>query len=1133
MINKLGKITALLLFTSLFNLVYGQGVQFKRDMAPAESFLKPQEKPFRDEICINGYWEFQPVKVPGDWKKDTGVPPELSLPAVNKWEKVFVKIPSPWNVNAIGHDKTGQGMDSRTYPGYPESWNGVKMGWLRKKVNIPVSWKGKSVSLRLQAVAGDCRIILNNKEVTRQFDNALPAEYDITSSILWGEENEILLGIRDAKLSNEKGKYGSITYPSGSFWLMDAIGVWQDVFLLAKPNINITDIFFQPSLKEDLLYADVELVNKSDQKQEVQIQLPVYEWKNKTDLSVSNVLLAPEISWILGEETLRFPSQNVVLEPGQKKTVKLKTEVKGRLKRWEVWSRGKPNLYAGIAELVSGKTVIDKSYQRFGWREVKLENGDFILNGKRLELLHEGWHFTGIPAMTRRYAWAWYSLSKDAHVNLVRPHAMPYPGFFYDMADEMGMLLMDESGIFGSHCNFNYESEEFWKRNKKHIESLVLRDRNHPAVMGWSVSNEIRCVLSWQAKNDPDFQQKIYDKIFDLTKIARSLDPTRDWVQSDGDKDLDGRLNVFTIHTGEKVKDTVPPNKVWGVTEGGSSYYGKAGYYEKFVGDRAYRSFSDRMDGLAIEDYNLVKTLRNEGADISNVWNLVWHGLKPLPLGLKNEDEKVLKLTDGVFFGPYVEGKPGIQPERIAPFSLTVNPGYDPSLPLYNPYPLFTAMQSAMNPDGPKPCKWDRTDKQISLPKAPEISHPIDQVSFIGDKNGRIYSNLKSIGIPFSESDKPVWFLIIDPNSVDVRSVNETQKTANNVVANGGIVLLVGISEANEAVANQILPVKLNCIADKASSLIPNVNDPRAASISYKELYFAENSVNKIICNYSLAGDFTEMGNSLFFRNNTEWLRWLSGGEYSKTISVYRSELDNKQTPVFVEFKKGGGRYMASTIELDNISSAHIDMYSKLFKNIGLKLNKSEELTVSAFNGNVLVRALSLGRFGSNDLTQAMSTKFIQEGMVIPKNNDSRGDQQWKMAVNNDDRFIFKNLQQSGPENVFACYFSFWVFCPIDLSDLLNSGPDLPQINLQLFISDIGRMYLNGKLLQPINSEPVDYRTKLTYSKVPFNQGWNHFLIKVATDSFHQPDQGTLAVNMDCSDKNFLGRLETAIQKPE
>jgi beta-galactosidase len=110
------RITLTVLCTLVVLCTFGQGVKFSRDMAPAEGWVKTQEKPYRDEICINGYWEFQPVAVPKTWKKDLGVPPELTMPEDDKWEKVKLKIPSPWNVNSILHDKTGQGMDSRTYP---------------------------------------------------------------------------------------------------------------------------------------------------------------------------------------------------------------------------------------------------------------------------------------------------------------------------------------------------------------------------------------------------------------------------------------------------------------------------------------------------------------------------------------------------------------------------------------------------------------------------------------------------------------------------------------------------------------------------------------------------------------------------------------------------------------------------------------------------------------------------------------------------------------------------------------------------------------------------------------------------------------------------------------------------------
>ena len=107
---------------------------FERDFSPLQGMVCPAEKEFRQEICLNGYWEFQPVDVPADRVPETGAPPPLALPVADQWETTSVNVPSPWNVNAIGHDPTGGGMGARTFPRYPNSWGKVRMGWLRKTV---------------------------------------------------------------------------------------------------------------------------------------------------------------------------------------------------------------------------------------------------------------------------------------------------------------------------------------------------------------------------------------------------------------------------------------------------------------------------------------------------------------------------------------------------------------------------------------------------------------------------------------------------------------------------------------------------------------------------------------------------------------------------------------------------------------------------------------------------------------------------------------------------------------------------------------------------------------------------------------------------------------------------------------
>ena len=85
-------------------------VVFNRDFSPAEGLVLPQEKPYRQEICLNGLWDFQPVAVPRDWKQGNGVAPILTEPREGQWEQVKIKIPSPWNVNDWGGGiETGEG----------------------------------------------------------------------------------------------------------------------------------------------------------------------------------------------------------------------------------------------------------------------------------------------------------------------------------------------------------------------------------------------------------------------------------------------------------------------------------------------------------------------------------------------------------------------------------------------------------------------------------------------------------------------------------------------------------------------------------------------------------------------------------------------------------------------------------------------------------------------------------------------------------------------------------------------------------------------------------------------------------------------------------------------------------------
>jgi hypothetical protein len=78
---------------------------------------------------------------------------------------------------------------------------------------------------------------------------------------------------------------------------------------------------------------------------------------------------------------------------------------------------------------------------------------------------------------------------------------------------------------------------------------------------------------------------------------------------------------------------------------------------------------------------------------------------------------------DGIVFGPLVEGQPGMQPERLPPYSTRFNPGYDPKLKEFETTPVFEAVKAAYNPAGPVPCQWDHVTKSPLLPAPTACCH--------------------------------------------------------------------------------------------------------------------------------------------------------------------------------------------------------------------------------------------------------------------------------------------------------------------------------------------------------------------------------------------------------------------------
>lgn len=438
--------------------------------APSEGIVNRMEKEYRSEVCLNGFWDFQPVSLPSTYVQGKGVAPELSLPEEKQWSDIRIKIPSPWNINAFAN-RNLEGPDHRNYPSYPKEWEQVKMAWMRKKVTIPTEWTGQQIKLYFEAVAGATEVYINKEKVGENFDLFLPFSIDITDKVNAGETVEVLVGVRSQSLFEDNSTIGRRIVPAGSMWGYHIAGIWQDVYLLALPKVHVEDIFVKPLVSKGILELEVTVQNNMAKKADLQVQGDINEWVN---LAGTDVNSAPLPVWKLGKKVLEVKAVKVSVPANASTKVVLQVPVSDELR---FWTPECPNLYALLLSLKVKKQNLDVKYERFGWREWTLNGTVQCLNGKPYQLRGDSWHFMGIPQMTRRYAWAWFTAIKGMNGNAVRPHAQVYPRFYLDVADEMGICVLNETANWASDGGPKLDSELFWKASKEHLTRFVLRDR--------------------------------------------------------------------------------------------------------------------------------------------------------------------------------------------------------------------------------------------------------------------------------------------------------------------------------------------------------------------------------------------------------------------------------------------------------------------------------------------------------------------------------------------------------------------------------------------------------------------------------------------------------------------------------
>jgi hypothetical protein len=315
-------------------------------------------------------------------------------------------------------------------------------------------------------------VTLNGTTVGEHYGIRLPFSFDVTDFLRDGAENELVVSAHAADVAHARpGGVGSadeakaydifLVAPPGGWY---PPGVFGDVVLSLFPALRVDDTFIRTSFRHRTIEVAAEITNLSRTAAKVSVRM--------------------EVLALDGSPTrVRLPTEVVAVPPRGRGKVERSAPFPDAL-AWPDGGNGTPPLYVLRTTLLVDRLPMDVVTQRFAFREVWIEDGDVLLNGKKLVVVANSVSFL---AERERLAHL-FDAFRSAGVNLVDLHWDDASDSFYDLADEAGMLVMPELYCSGPpHRTWPVIAGPSWADDMgRDYEAWVKLRRNHPSVVLWS-----------------------------------------------------------------------------------------------------------------------------------------------------------------------------------------------------------------------------------------------------------------------------------------------------------------------------------------------------------------------------------------------------------------------------------------------------------------------------------------------------------------------------------------------------------------------------------------------------------------------------------------------------------------------
>jgi len=437
----------------------------------------------RSVISLNGAWRVY-FDEAGRWKK-------------SDWIDDFLRsqprsVTIDWDTMQAA--MAPQAMEIRV----PATWeeyrpNTVGEAWYWREISIPESEGDHITQLVFNAVRFGAEVFLDGHRVAIALGGFTPFSADLTPLVKAGGRHQLVVHVINPG-GGEAGNWQTLFLENTQIPQSHNFGgIWQDVNLISTGPVFIEDVFVEPRIAEKMAVAHIKVRNQSALTQNVKLSVEATTHDaarlvaGKAELAVASP-----------------PHQSIVA------TLRLALDP---FKLWEPANPFRYHLEAGIRG--SSSLIVDQCGVDFGLREFTARGRFFYLNGRKFmvksTINHQYYPVTvGYPP-TPEFARKEIEVALHAGLNMMHIHRQIGHPLLLEWADALGLLIYEEPGgvIFDTTHHLDYPGIKLLLRQ---LNDLVIRDRNHPALVAWGMSNE-----------------NIMDEgvVNRMMQITRELDPTR------------------------------------------------------------------------------------------------------------------------------------------------------------------------------------------------------------------------------------------------------------------------------------------------------------------------------------------------------------------------------------------------------------------------------------------------------------------------------------------------------------------------------------------------------------------------------------------------------------------------------